>query len=70
VPDQISENINKKEYLTAARLIVEARENLAGPLSNVDALKEVKSDLETREEVCFNEGHAKCKDHFKKLFLV
>jgi len=50
VPDQITENINKKEYLTAAQLIVEARENLAGSLSNVDALKEVRSDLDTREE--------------------
>ena len=55
VPDQITENINKKEYLTAAQLIVEARENLAGSLSNVDALKEVRSDLDTREEVGSNE---------------
>lgn len=51
VPDQITENINRKEYLKAAQLIVEAKENLAGPLSNVDALKEVRSDLEAREEV-------------------
>ena len=53
VPDQITNNINRKEYLAATQLIVQARENLQGPLLNVDALKEVRSDLETKQEVHF-----------------
>ena len=51
IPDEINRNILHKNYLAAAQLVVKARENLQGPLMNVDALKEVRSDLEIKQEV-------------------
>ncbi|XP_046631029.1 exocyst complex component 4-like [Daphnia pulicaria] len=50
IPDKINENIAKKNYIAAAQLIVEAHENLQGPLQNVEALKDVRSDLATKQE--------------------
>ena len=51
IPDKINENIGKKNYLAAAQLIVQAHENLQGPLQNVEGLKDVRSDLATKQEV-------------------
>lgn len=51
IPDEINHNIVHQNYLAAAKLVVKARENLQGPLMNVDALKEVRSDLEIKQEV-------------------
>ncbi len=35
IPDKINENIGKKNYLTAAQLVVEAKETLQGNLLSV-----------------------------------
>ncbi len=51
IPDEIHSNIMRKNYLAAAQLVVKAKENLQGPLMSVDALKEVRSNLETKQEV-------------------
>jgi hypothetical protein len=51
MPDRINENIAKKNYIAAAQLIVEAQDNLQGPLQKVEALKDVRSDLATKQEV-------------------
>ena len=53
-PDKINENISKKNYITAAQLIVEAQENLQGPLQKVEALKDIRSDIGTKQEVNFS----------------
>ncbi|XP_057377768.1 exocyst complex component 4-like isoform X2 [Daphnia carinata] len=50
IPDKINENIAKKNYVAAAELVVEAQQNLQGPLQNVEALKDVRSDLATKQE--------------------
>ena len=51
IPDKINENIAKKNYLTAAQLVVEAKETLQGNLLSVEGLKEVRSDLASKQEV-------------------
>lgn len=51
IPEQINEHIGKKNYVAAAQLVVKAEESLHGPLSNVEGLKEVRSDLAAKQEV-------------------
>lgn len=50
-PEQISQNIAKKNYLAAAKLIVQAHEILQGALQKVEGLKDVRSDVISRQEV-------------------
>lgn len=57
MPDQINDNIARKNYLAATQLIVKAKEIFQGPLMNVDALKEVASELEIRKEVQIAADH-------------
>ena len=60
MPDEINHHIMHKNYLAAAQLVVKAKENFMGPLMNVDALKEVRSELEVKQEVsCATEIHTK-----------
>ena len=60
MPDEINHHIMHKNYLAAAQLVVKAKENFMGPLMNVDALKEVRSELEVKQEVsCTTEIHTK-----------
>lgn len=51
LPEKINENVAKKDYIVAARLVVQAQENLRGPLQQVDGLMEVRSELNTVQEV-------------------
>lgn len=53
IPDKIHENVAKKNYLAAAQLVVQAHENLQGPLQNVEGLKDVRSDLALKQEVFY-----------------
>lgn len=51
MPDQISEHVGRKDYKAAAQLVVQAQENLQGPLLNIEGLKEVRNDLAAKQEV-------------------
>lgn len=51
MPDQISEHVGRKDYMAAAQLVVQAQENLQGPLLNIEGLKEVRNDLAAKQEV-------------------
>lgn len=53
VPNKINDSISKKDYITAAQLVVKAQESLQGPLKFVEGLKDLKLDLAARNEVYF-----------------
>ncbi|RWS26425.1 exocyst complex component 4-like protein [Leptotrombidium deliense] len=50
VPNDVSNFINKKHYLHATRLLVDSVAVLEKDLKNVDALKDVKTDLISKKE--------------------
>lgn len=51
IPNKINESISKKDYIAAAQLVVKAQESLQGPLQLVEGLKDVKTDLASKNEV-------------------
>eukprot|EP00794_Sanderia_malayensis_P005498 gene5499-6183_t len=49
VPDQLDKYVARKHYLHAAQLLVSTTSTVENTLSNVDALRELKSDLNSRK---------------------
>jgi len=54
VPQNVDNYVNKKHYLHATKLLVSSLQQLETDLANVDALKEVKSELIDKKESIFN----------------
>lgn len=54
VPEEVTNFINKKHYLHATRLIRTSLSQFDGNLKNIDALKDVKSDLINKKEVLYD----------------
>ena len=49
LPEKISGQLARKEFLTATRGITESLKLLSGTLKDVEALAEVRTELETRQ---------------------
>lgn len=61
VPQEVSNFINKKHYLHATKLLMNSLNQLEGGLSNVDALREVRTELLMKKdslyEIIIDEFH-------------
>ena len=51
---KIKKLIEKKQYLTATRLLVESSNNLTTSLKNVEALKEIRNDLDNCQDQIYD----------------
>ena len=56
VPDKLQSHMAKKHYLHATDLIVSAVSLLEGDLAEVDALRDLKSELSAKKEVKSSSG--------------
>ena len=52
--NKIKKLIEKKQYLTATKLLVESSNNLATSLKNVEALKEIRNDLDNCQDQIYD----------------
>lgn len=52
--DKIKKLIEKKQYLTATKLLVESTNNLNNSLKNVEALKEIRTDLDNCQDQIYD----------------
>ena len=52
--NKIKKLIEKKQYLTATKLLVESTNNLATSLKNVEALKEIRNDLDNCQDQIYD----------------
>lgn len=50
VPNRVNDHISKKDYLEATKLLVEKQKYIDDNFSEVDCLKEVRTELETKRE--------------------
>jgi hypothetical protein len=76
VPAQLTAFLTKKHYLHATQLLVSALSLGNGSLEGVEALREVRTDLQAKKQVCATAGFfscfrsVSCKQMLEQHFLL